>query len=57
MTLLEEAGINLEYLYDFNTGKSDSAYLILKVKQVEEAAEMLGKSDIRLLDQEDLKNA
>mgnify|MGYP002762183424 FL=1 len=57
LTLLEEAGINLEYLYDFNTGKSDSAYLILKVKQVEEAAEMLGKSDIRLLDQEDLKNA
>lgn len=57
LTLLEEAGINLEYLYDFNTGKSDSAYLILKVKQVEEAAEMLGKSDIRLLNQEDLKNA
>ena len=57
LTLLEEAGINLEYLYDFNTGKSDSAYLILKVKQVEEAAEMLGRHDIRLLDQEDLKNA
>ncbi len=56
LTLLEEAGINLEYLYDFNTRKSDFAYLILKVKQVEEAAEMLGKHDIRLLDQEDLKN-
>lgn len=56
LTLLEEADINLEYLYDFNTRKSDFAYLILKVEQVEEAAEMLGKHDIRLLDQEDLKN-
>lgn len=56
LTLLEEADINLEYLYDFNTRKSDFAYLILKVEQVEEAAEMLGKHGIRLLDQEDLKN-
>ena len=55
LTLLEEAGINLEYLYDFNTRKSDYAYLILKVDEVERAVDVLSKSKIKLLSQEDLK--
>lgn len=55
LTMLEESKINLEYLYDFNTRKSDYAYLILKVEQVEEATEVLAKNRIRLLSQEDLK--
>ncbi len=55
LTMLEESKVNLEYLYDFNTRKSDYAYLILKVEQVEEATEVLAKNRIRLLSQEDLK--
>ncbi len=55
LTLLEESNINLEYLYDFNTRKSDSAYLIFKVGNVEEAIEVLTKNKVRLLCQEDLK--
>lgn len=55
LTMLEEGSVNLEYLYDFNTRKSDYAYLILKVEQVEEAVEVLAKNHIRLLSQEDLK--
>ena len=55
LTLLEEGKINLEYLYDFNTRKSDYAYLIFKVGNVEEAIEMLTKNKVRLLCQEDLK--
>lgn len=55
LTMLEESKVNLEYLYDFNTRKSDYAYLILKVEQVEEATEVLAKNHIRLLSQEDLK--
>lgn len=55
LTTLEEGNINLEYLYDFNTRKSDYAYLILKVDQVERAVDVLSKSRIKLLSQEDLK--
>ena len=55
LTMLEESKVNREYLYDFNTRKSDYAYLILKVEQVEEATEVLAKNRIRLLSQEDLK--
>ncbi len=55
LTMLETSKVNLEYLYDFNTRKSDYAYLILKVEQVEEATEVLAKNRIRLLSQEDLK--
>ena len=55
LTTLEEGNINLEYLYDFNTRKSDYAYLILKVDEVERAVDVLSKSRIKLLSQEDLK--
>lgn len=55
LTLLEESKLNLEYLYDFNTRKSDSAYLIFKVENVEEAIEVLTRNKVRLLCQEDLK--
>lgn len=55
LTLLEEGKINLEYLYDFNTRKSDYAYLIFKVGNVEDAIEVLTKNKVRLLCQEDLK--
>lgn len=55
LTTLEEGNINLEYLYDFNTRKSDYAYLILKVDEVERAVDVLSKSKIKLLSQEDLK--
>lgn len=55
LTTLEEGNINLEYLYDFNTRKSDYAYLILKVNEVERAVDVLSKSKIKLLSQEDLK--
>lgn len=54
LTLLEESKINLEYLYDINTRKSDYAYLIFKVGNVEEAIEVLTKNKVRLLCQEDL---
>ncbi len=55
LTTLEEGNINLEYLYDFNTRKRDYAYLILKVDEVERAVDVLSKSKIKLLSQEDLK--
>lgn len=55
LTVLEENNINLEYLYDFNTRKSDYAYLIFKVGNVEDAVDVLKKNKIRLLCQDDLK--
>ena len=55
LTVLVENNINLEYLYDFNTRKSDYAYLIFKVGNVEDAVDVLKKNKIRLLCQDDLK--
>lgn len=56
LTVLEENNINLEYLYDFNTRKSDYAYLIFKVGNVEAASDVLKKNKVRLLCQDDLKS-
>lgn len=56
LTILEEGKINLEYLYDFNTGKSENAHMIFKVGKPEEAIDVLTKNDVRLLCQDDLKS-
>lgn len=56
LTLMEDSNINMEYLYDFHSGKSDCAYLIFKVEKVEEAIEVLTRNHVRLLCPEDLKS-
>lgn len=56
LTLFGENGINLEYLYDFNTRKNDYAYLIFKVEHADKASEILRSNKIRLLSQEDLQD-
>lgn len=56
LTLLEDNGINLEYLYDVNSQKMDSACLIFKVERPEDAGKTLTKHQVRLLCQEDLKS-
>ena len=43
LNIFDEADINLEYLYDVNTGKKDRVYLIFKVGDIELATDILRK--------------
>lgn len=52
LTLFGENDINLEYLYDVNSGKRDVAYIVFKVNETERATELLKKNNIKLLTQE-----
>ena len=52
LTLFGENDINLEYLYDVNSGKKDVAYIVFKVNETERATELLKKNNIKLLTQE-----
>lgn len=54
LTVLGENEINLEYSYAFTTTKKDVAYMILRVNDNEKAAEVLLKSGIRLVDQDEI---
>ncbi|MBR1586375.1 MAG: acetolactate synthase [Clostridia bacterium] len=51
---LEEAGVNVEYMYAFLGGKKEGAYMIFKVTDEKAAAQALGAKKIRLVDQEEL---
>lgn len=55
LSIFDEADINLEYLYDVNTGKKDRVYLIFKVVNIELATDILKKKGVKLLTQEDFK--
>lgn len=52
LNIFDETDINLEYLYDVNTGKKDSVYLIFKVGNIELATDVLKKKGVKLLTQE-----
>ena len=52
LTLFGENDINLEYLYDVNSGIKDVAYIVFKVNETERATELLKKNNIKLLTQE-----
>ena len=54
LTVLGENEINLEYSYAFVTSKKDVAYMIFRVNDTEKAADVLLKSGVRLVDQEEI---
>lgn len=54
LTVLGESGINLEYSYAFTTTKKDVAYMILRVNDNEKASDVLLKSGVRLVGQEEI---
>lgn len=54
LTIFDEADINLEYLYDVNTGKKDKVYIIFKVSDNVLAKEILKKKGVRIITQEEL---
>ena len=57
LTILTEAGINVEYMYAFLGGKTaEHAYMIFRVTDPAAAAAALGKKGISVVDQEEISN-
>ncbi len=54
LTIFDEADINLEYLYDVNTGKKDKVYIIFKVSDNVLAQNILKKKGVRIITQEEM---
>ena len=57
LAVLEEANINIEYMYAFLGGKnSPNAYMIFRVEDASQAATALGAKGIRTVAQEEIEN-
>ena len=54
LTMLQEAGINVEYMYAFVQQSGNSAILILRFDRTEQGIELLQKSDINIIPGEKL---
>lgn len=56
LTIFDEKGINLEYLYAFVSGKPDVAILVMRLENMENAKKALQDNNIKLLEKEDIKS-
>ena len=55
LSILQEAGLNIEYMYAFLGGKNaDHAYMIFRVQDDKAAVKALGAKGIRCVDQEEI---
>ena len=55
LVALNEANINIEYMYAFTGSGSEEAYVVFRVNDVKTAEEVLNASGIRTLSDENLK--
>ena len=55
LVVLNEANINIEYMYAFTGSGSDEAYVVFRVNDVKLAEEVLNANGIRTLSDENLK--
>ena len=56
LDIFEKEEINLEYLYAFVSSKTDEAIVVMRLENMEKAIGALEKSNIKILDNEDIKN-
>ena len=56
LSLMEHAGLNVEYMYAFVTKNQDQAVIILRFDDIDKAIETLTESDITVLDEGALMN-
>ena len=55
LSILQEAGLNIEYMYAFLGGSNaDHAYMIFRVQDDKKAVQALGAKGIRCVDQEEI---
>lgn len=55
VSLLAEAGVDVEYLYAFVTRWDNEACVVFRVNDTENAQKVLSKAGIRLISQEDIQ--
>ena len=56
LAVFDEKGINLEYLYAFVSSKTDEAIVVMRLENMEKAIDALKESNIKILDNEDIKD-
>lgn len=56
LSLMEHAGLNVEYMYAFVTKNQDRAVIILRFDDIDKAIETLMENDIAVLDEGALMN-
>ncbi len=54
LSVLESAGINIEYLYAFLEKSSNDALVVFRVEQIDEAVSLLAKNNINVLKGEEV---
>ena len=55
LAVFDEKGINLEYLYAFVSSKTDEAIVVMRLENMEKAIEALNNSNVKILDEKDIK--
>ena len=55
LEVFDEKGINLEYLYAFVSSKTDEAIVVMRLENMEKAIEALENSNVKVLDESDIK--
>ena len=56
LAVFDEKGINLEYLYAFVGNKTDEAIVVMRLEDMEMATKALEDSDVKILEENDIKN-
>ena len=56
LSIFEEKKINLEYVYAFVSTKVDEAIVVMRFENMEKAIDALKESNVKILDEEDIKN-
>ena len=55
LAVFDEKGINLEYLYAFVSSKTDEAIVVMRLENMEKAIKALNDSNVKILDENDIK--
>ena len=55
LEILQEAGVNIEYVYAFTGAMQGAAYVVLRVDDIESAEAILSQKGIRTLNDDDMK--
>ena len=55
LAVFDEKGINLEYLYAFVSSKTDEAIVVMRLENMEKATDALKESNVKILDENDIK--
>ena len=55
LAIIQETGVNIEYVYAFTSAVAGSAYVVMRVDDVESAEAVLAKGGIKTLSDQDIE--